>query len=100
MYDGSSDMAFTLPEGRNLGLSYLLGFKLTAEAFKTQRQMFAHADPTNKTSLGLAIKSGCRITCTSDWNYFVPNGVQIEKSLEDEYRRIHNERMSALKSSL
>ncbi|CAF4157997.1 unnamed protein product [Adineta steineri] len=81
LYDGSFDMAYTIPEARRLGLSSLLSVRLTAEIFKRQERVFGYTALNNRNSLGLAAKMGFRETDISDWIQFEPTDTCVKKDL-------------------
>lgn len=74
-YDGSSEMAFTLPEARRLGLSYQIGVRLAAEVCKIQQASYGYVVEGNQQALRMVTKMGYRITCKNDWIEFEPNPV-------------------------
>jgi hypothetical protein len=71
-YDGSLEMAYTIPEARRLGLSSLLSVRLTTEIFKMQECVFGYTALNNRKSLGLAAKMGFHETGINDWIQFEP----------------------------
>ncbi|CAF3966651.1 unnamed protein product [Adineta steineri] len=81
LYDGSFDMAYTIPEARRLGLSSLLSVRLTAEIFKRQERVFGYTALNNRNSLGLAAKMGFRETGISDWIQFEPTDTCVKNDL-------------------
>jgi hypothetical protein len=99
-YDGSSDMAFTLPEARRLGLSYQIGVRLASEVCKIQQGSFGHVAQGNQASLAMVTKMGYRITCKSDWIEFEPNSVKNEEAVSSSCRQTKNETLLTLKSSI
>ena len=72
-FDGSSEMAFTLPEARRIGLSYQVGVRLASEVCKIQSGSFGFVARGNQASLAMVTKMGYRITAQSDWIEFEPN---------------------------
>ena len=99
-YDGSSDMAFTIPEARRLGLSYQIGVQLASEVCKIQRSSFGYVAEGNQASLGMVTKMGYRITCKSDWIEFDPNTVGNEEVVSLSCKQTKIETRQTLKSSI
>ena len=99
-YDGSSDMAFTLPEARRLGLSYQVGVRLASEVCKIQRGSFGYVAQGNQASLAMVTKMGYRITCQSDWIEFEPNSIRNEKAVSSLCQQTKHEFPLKFKSSI
>lgn len=95
-YDGSSEMAFTLPEARRLGLSYQIGVRLAAEVCKIQQASYGYVVEGNQQALRMVTKMGYRVTCKSDWIEFDPNTLSNSSSCRPTKDQTHQ----TLKSSI